>query len=81
MLDVGIDVISTLDIDRLESLADVVESITGVEQGEAVPDHLVREADQFELVDMTPEALRRRMAHGNATRRSAWMQRYPSTSG
>ena len=65
LLDAGIDVISTLNIEHLESLADVVESITGVEQHDAVPDHVVRGAEQVELVDMTPEALRRRLAHGN----------------
>ena len=43
----------------------MVEKITGVPQRETVPDAMVRSADQVELVDMTPEALRRRMAHGN----------------
>jgi two-component system, OmpR family, sensor histidine kinase KdpD len=61
----GIDVISTLNIQHLASLTDVVEQITGVRQAEAVPDAVVRAAEQIELVDMTPEALRRRMAHGN----------------
>ena len=65
LLDAGIDVVTTLNIEDLESMADVVESITGVPQQDAVPDHVVRQADQIELVDMTPEALRRRMAHGN----------------
>jgi two-component system, OmpR family, sensor histidine kinase KdpD len=65
MLDAGIDVISTVNIQHLESLNDVVEKITGVPQRETVPDAIVRAADQVELVDMTPEALRRRMAHGN----------------
>jgi two-component system sensor histidine kinase KdpD len=65
LLDAGIDVISTVNIQHLESLNDVVESITGVRQRETVPDDVVRAADQIELVDMTPEALRRRMAHGN----------------
>jgi two-component system, OmpR family, sensor histidine kinase KdpD len=65
VLDAGIDVISTVNIQHLESLNDVVESITGVKQRETVPDDVVRAADQIELVDMTPEALRRRMAHGN----------------
>jgi two-component system, OmpR family, sensor histidine kinase KdpD len=65
LLDAGIDVISTVNIQHLESLNDVVESITGVKQRETVPDDVVRAADQIELVDMTPEALRRRMAHGN----------------
>jgi two-component system, OmpR family, sensor histidine kinase KdpD len=65
LLDVGIDVISAVNIQHLESLNDVVEKITGVPQRETVPDAIVRAADQVELVDMTPEALRRRMAHGN----------------
>lgn len=65
LLDAGIDVITTVNVQHLESLNDVVERITGVRQRETVPDHVVREADQVELVDMTPEALRRRMAHGN----------------
>src|SRR4029078_5872893 len=61
----GIDVISTLNIQHLESVNDVVERITGVKQQETIPDAVVRQAEQVELVDMTPEALRRRMAHGN----------------
>jgi two-component system sensor histidine kinase KdpD len=65
LLDAGIDVITTLNIQHLDSLNDVVEQITGVPQRETVPDEVVRRADQVELVDMTPEALRRRMAHGN----------------
>lgn len=65
LLEVGIDVISTVNIECLESMADVVESITGQPQVDSVPDRVVRQADQIELVDMTPEALRRRMAHGN----------------
>jgi two-component system sensor histidine kinase KdpD len=65
LLDAGVDVISAMNIQHLESLNDVVEKITGVPQRETVPDAVVRAADQVELVDMTPEALRRRMAHGN----------------
>ncbi|WP_103534027.1 sensor histidine kinase KdpD [Streptomyces sp. SM11] len=65
LLRAGIDVISTVNIQHLESLGDVVESITGVRQRETVPDDVVRRADQIELVDMSPQALRRRMAHGN----------------
>ncbi|MEU4147429.1 sensor histidine kinase KdpD [Streptomyces parvulus] len=65
LLAAGIDVISTVNIQHLESLGDVVESITGVRQRETVPDEVVRRADQVELVDMSPQALRRRMAHGN----------------
>src|SRR3989441_731249 len=65
LLDAGIDVISTVNIQHLESMNDVVEQITGVQQRETLPDEVVRRADQVELVDSTPEALRRRMAHGN----------------
>ena len=65
LIDAGIDVISTLNIQHLESLNDVVFRITGTQQRETVPDAIVRRADQLELVDMSPEAIRRRMAHGN----------------
>ena len=65
LLDAGITVISTVNVQHLESLNDVVAQITGIEQQETVPDEVVRAADQIELVDITPEALRRRLAHGN----------------
>jgi two-component system sensor histidine kinase KdpD len=65
LLAAGIDVITTVNIQHLESLNDVIEQITGIRQRETVPDAVVRRADQIELVDMSPEALRRRMAHGN----------------
>jgi two-component system, OmpR family, sensor histidine kinase KdpD len=65
LLEAGIDVISTVNVQHLESLNDVVQAITGVPQRETVPDSVVRAAEQVELVDMTAEALRRRMAHGN----------------
>ncbi|MEV4579269.1 DUF4118 domain-containing protein [Nonomuraea jabiensis] len=65
ILDAGIDVISTVNIQHLESVNDVVQEITGVPQRETVPDEVVRRADQVELIDMSPEALRRRLAHGN----------------
>ncbi|GAA4385222.1 sensor histidine kinase KdpD [Actinomadura verrucosospora] len=65
ILDAGIDVVTNVNVQHLESVNDVVEQITGVPQRETVPDEVVRRADQVELVDMTPEALRRRMAHGN----------------
>ncbi|WP_276961428.1 ATP-binding protein [Ferrimicrobium acidiphilum] len=65
LLDAGITVISTLNIQHLESLNDVVTTITGVPQRETVPDTFVRASEQVELVDMTPEAIRRRMAHGH----------------
>ncbi|GAA2311738.1 ATP-binding protein [Streptomyces violaceusniger] len=65
LLAAGIDVISTVNIQHLESLGDVVTSLMGVRQQDTVPDEVVRRADQIELVDMSPQALRRRMAHGN----------------
>jgi two-component system sensor histidine kinase KdpD len=65
LLAAGIEVITTVNIQHLESINDVVNRITGVVQRETVPDSVVRRADQIELVDMSPEALRRRMAHGN----------------
>ena len=65
LLAAGIDVITTINIQHLESLNDEVERITGVRQQETVPDEVVRTADQIQLVDMSPDALRRRMAHGN----------------
>jgi two-component system sensor histidine kinase KdpD len=79
LLDAGIDVISTVNVQHLESVNDVVERITGVRQRETVPDEWVRRAEQVELVDMTPEALRRRLAHGNvypAERIDAAMSNY-----
>ncbi|SFN69007.1 MULTISPECIES: sensor histidine kinase [unclassified Streptomyces] len=65
LLAAGIDVITALNVQHLESLNDVVEKITHVPQHETVPDEVVRRAHQVELVDMPPEGLRRRMAHGN----------------
>ncbi|WP_163687203.1 sensor histidine kinase [Mycolicibacterium gadium] len=65
LLNAGITVITTVNVQHLESLNDVVTQITGIEQKERIPDEIVRSADQIELVDITPEALRRRLAHGN----------------
>ncbi|GAB4081819.1 sensor histidine kinase KdpD [Modestobacter muralis] len=65
LLAAGISVLTTVNVQHLESLTDVVAQITGVAQQETVPDEVVRRADQVELVDMSPESLRRRMAHGN----------------
>ncbi|MBK1786821.1 sensor histidine kinase [Prauserella cavernicola] len=65
LLEAGITVLTTVNVQHLESLNDVVERITGVQQQETVPDEVVRRAEQVELVDITPEALRRRLAHGN----------------
>ena len=65
LLAAGIEVLTTVNVQHLESVNDVVQSITGIPQRETVPDRIVRAADQVELADITPEALRRRMAHGN----------------
>jgi two-component system sensor histidine kinase KdpD len=65
LLDAGIDVITTVNIQHLESLADAVEQMTGAQVKERVPDWVVRKANQIELVDSSPEQLRRRMLHGN----------------
>ena len=65
ILAAGIDVISTVNIQHLESIHDVVEKITGISQAETIPDLFLRQADQVEIVDITPEALHRRMIHGN----------------
>ena len=65
ILGAGIDVISTVNIQHLESIADEVEQMTGARVRERVPDWVVRKANQIELVDSSPEQLRRRMLHGN----------------
>lgn len=65
LLDAGIDVISTVCIGQLESLSDVVEKITGVPHRETVPDPVVRTAGEVELVDVAPQALQERLAHGH----------------
>ncbi|MCU1368701.1 MAG: osmosensitive channel signal transduction histidine kinase [Ilumatobacteraceae bacterium] len=65
LLDAGIDVVTTVGVENLESMNDVIATITGSTPTETIPDSFVRAADQIELVDMSPEALRRRLAHGN----------------
>ncbi|MGV8881179.1 MAG: DUF4118 domain-containing protein [Rhodoglobus sp.] len=64
ILDAGIDVISTVNIQHIESLNDVVKQITGVPQRETIPDAVLRSADQIELVDLAPQALRDRLSDG-----------------
>ncbi|GAA2181822.1 sensor histidine kinase KdpD [Brooklawnia cerclae] len=64
LLAAGIDVISTVNIQHIESLNDVVEQITGVPQRETIPDEFLRAADQVEVVDLAPQALRDRLAGG-----------------
>jgi two-component system sensor histidine kinase KdpD len=65
ILDAGIDVVTTLNIQHLESLNDLVASITGVRVRETLPDWILDQADEVELVDISPHALRQRMKHGN----------------
>jgi len=65
LLDAGIDVVSTVNVQHIESLNDVVEKITGAAQRETVPDSMLRSADQIEVVDLAPQALRDRLAEGN----------------
>lgn len=64
LLEAGIDVISTVNIQHIESLNDVVQQITGVPQRETIPDAVLREADQVEVVDLAPQALRDRLSGG-----------------
>src|SRR5262252_8231844 len=64
LLDAGIDVITTVNVQHVESLNDVVEQITGIVQRETVPDAVVRAADQIEVVDLAPQSLRDRLAAG-----------------
>ncbi len=63
--DAGSEVISTCNVQHVESIADAVETILGVPVRERIPDEVVRAADEVELVDMSPHALRQRMRHGN----------------
>ncbi len=65
ILAAGIDVVTTLNVQHLESLNDLVFSITGVRVRETLPDSILDEADEVELVDIAPHALRQRMKHGN----------------
>ncbi len=65
LLDAGIDVVTTLNVQHLESLNDLVASITGIEVRETLPDRILDEADEIELIDIAPHALRQRMKHGN----------------
>jgi two-component system sensor histidine kinase KdpD len=65
LLNAGITIVSTVNIQHLESLADIVENITGVQVRERIPDRVIDDADEVELIDMSPHALRQRMRHGN----------------
>lgn len=79
ILDAGIDVISTVNIQHIESLNDVVRQITGIQQRETIPDAVLRSADRIELVDLSPQALRDRLGQGlvyPATRVDAALSNY-----
>jgi two-component system sensor histidine kinase KdpD len=65
LLNADIDVVTTVNIQHLESIADAVERIIDAPVRERVPDWVLRKANQIELVDSSPEALRRRLVHGN----------------
>lgn len=65
LLDAGINVVSTLNIQHLESLNDTIESITGIKVRETIPDSVLDEADEVILVDLSPEGARARMEHGH----------------
>ncbi len=65
LLESGISVVSTLNVQHIESLNDTVESITGIRVRETIPDSVVDEADELILIDLSPEAARARMEHGN----------------
>ncbi len=65
LLDAGINVVTTLNVQHLESLNDFVASITGIRVRETLPDRILDEADEIELIDIAPYALRQRMKHGN----------------
>lgn len=65
LLDAGIDVVSTVNIQHIESLNDVVRGITGVVQQETIPDAVLRAADQVEVIDLAPQALRDRLSAGD----------------
>lgn len=65
ILEAGIDVVTTLNVQHLESLNDLVSSITGIQVRETLPDRILDQADEVELIDIAPNALRQRMKHGN----------------
>jgi two-component system sensor histidine kinase KdpD len=63
--DAGIDVITTVNVQHVESVNDVVEQITGIPVRETLPDRVLDTADEIQFIDISPEALRKRMRHGN----------------
>ncbi|MDB5295959.1 MAG: osmosensitive channel signal transduction histidine kinase, partial [Phycisphaerales bacterium] len=69
LLDAGVDVYATLNVQHLESVNDVVERVTGVRVRETLPDAVLEGADEVELVDISPEELLERFAEGKVYRR------------
>ena len=65
ILSAGIDVITTVNVQHLESVKDLVEHITGINVRETLPDRVLDHADEVHFIDISPEALRKRMRHGN----------------
>ncbi len=65
LLDAGINVLSTLNVQHLESLNDAVYQVTGVRVRETVPDHVLKHADEFQMIDITPRALIHRLERGD----------------
>jgi two-component system sensor histidine kinase KdpD len=63
--DAGIHVVTTMNVQHIESVSDAVATITGAPVNERLPDEVLLTADEIELVDMSPHALRQRMKHGN----------------
>ena len=68
LLEAGIDVWATLNVQHLESLNDAVARVTGVRVAETLPDRVLETADQIELVDLPPDELRRRLEEGRIYR-------------
>lgn len=64
LLAAGIDVYTTVNVQHLESLNDVIAKITGIRVRETVPDHIIEQADEIELVDITPGELIQRLQEG-----------------
>src|SRR5215469_4790522 len=65
ILAAGIDVLTTVNVQHLESVTDLVEHITGIPVRETLPDRVLDQADEIQFIDISPEALRKRMRHGN----------------
>ena len=65
ILQAGIDVVTTVNVQHLESVKDLAEHITGIPVRETLPDRVLDNADEIQFIDISPEALRKRMRHGN----------------